>query len=135
MKKVIKSMVVLGILATTTQVLPMNIAKANEKDTKAVRATVSYDVTVPTLGDVETTLVMASTNANAVNKVNYIEKGKLTSWLEDEKGKNCSSKSTYSSTGSYNMSYNSNRPQKVKLNIGTSTSTWGKVATKGIFNS
>lgn len=122
-KNIAKILLLMGICTTLFGNLPVYAASKY------------YDATVPVLADFETSLITASTDSYAVNQVDYIEKGKLTSWVENTSSKNCSNKVTYDAAGSQHMNYDTQKTDTVKLNISTATTSWSKIATSGFFYS
>lgn len=103
--------------------------------TQAHAASVDYKCTVPVIADSESLSIASSSDSFAINQVTYIQRGKLTSWVETSGGKNCSSKESYTSTGDKYMNYDSNKSSSVKLNISTATTQWSTIETIGWFYS
>lgn len=95
-----------------------------------------YETTVPAVADYESKPKKKKTTGSAYNKVGSIQKNRtLVSWIENTKGKNITSKNTYSSKGKKTMDYKGNaskyKGKKVRLNISTSTTTMKRATTSG----
>lgn len=99
-------------------------------------ATGSYSGNVPVVNDLQSTSInKVSSTSYAVNTVNYIQRGKLVSWVElSLNGTNLTPQVSYTTTGTKIMNFYANgisSRDKMRLNISTSATTLQSVDTKG----
>ncbi|MGE7918065.1 hypothetical protein ACQKM9_03830 [Viridibacillus sp. NPDC093762] len=94
-----------------------------------------YGGKVPTVNDLESTNAVKDNSASAYNFVQYIQRGKLVSWVENTSGSNVSQSGTYSARAVIPMDYLGNASsligKNLHLNISTSTGTVESVDTDG----
>jgi hypothetical protein len=102
----------------------------------ASRAVTGYGrFEVPVIGDKHGDSLTKVNNSRGANRVDYIQRGELVSWIETTvTGTNVTNKVTYSTTGRYLMTYKdaqANINKKLRLNISTAPSYWNTVITEG----